>query len=336
MDSPAAPRADLVLEGGGVKGIALVGAIAETQARGYRLGAPARVAGTSAGAIVGSLLAAGMPVPDMVGLMRGLDYRSFQDGSRFAAVRGLSLLTTLGLHKGDALHRWISARLKECGVETFGQLKLHDPDSALPARHAYKLVVVVSDISSGRMVRLPWDYDRYGLDPDEQPVADAVRASASIPVFFRPRRIGRSDGRACFHVDGGMLSNYPITIFDREDREPRWPTFGVKLSARPQPGGVFRQWRAVRGPLGYGRALVQTMAEAHDRVQMDEPAIVARTMFARTDGVLATDFDLDPATRDRLYAAGRDAAARFLDDWDHRAYLERHRASTPLARPPAG
>ncbi|WP_141582286.1 patatin-like phospholipase family protein [Actinomadura sp. WMMA1423] len=325
MDSSAQPRADLVLEGGGVKGIALVGAIAETQARGYRLGAPARVAGTSAGALIGSLLAAGMPVPEMVELMRGVDYRSFQDGSRFAAVRGLSLLTTLGLYRGDALHKWIAAHLRECGVETFGQLKLHDPGSALPPRHAYKLVVVVSDISSGRMVRLPWDYDRYGLDPDEQSVADAVRASASIPVFFRPRRLCRGDGRRCVQVDGGMLSNYPITIFDRDDREPRWPTFGVKLSPRPLSGGVYPEWRTVRGPLGYGRALVSTMAEAHDRVQMDEPAIVARTMFARTGGVLATDFHLDAATRERLYQAGREAAARFLDGWDHRAYLARHR-----------
>lgn len=317
--------ADLVLEGGGVKGIALVGAIAEMEARGYRMGTPARIAGTSAGAIVGALLAAGMPVPEMVRVMRALDYRSFQDGSRFAVVRGLSLLTTLGMHKGDALHRWISARLRECGVETFGQLKLHDPDSALPPERSYALVVVVSDISSGRMVRLPWEYHRYGLNADDQSVADAVRASASIPVFFRPCRICRKDGRKCVQVDGGMLSNYPITIFDREDREPRWPTFGVKLSGPPPSGGVFRRWRAVRGPVGYGRALVSTMAEAPDRVQMDEPSIVARTMFARTDGVLATDFDLDAQTRDHLYTAGREAAARFLDHWSHPDYLDRYR-----------
>ncbi|WP_165978220.1 patatin-like phospholipase family protein [Actinomadura darangshiensis] len=335
MDSAAGPpRADLVLEGGGVKGIALVGAIAEMEARGYRPGAPARVAGTSAGAIVGSLLAAGMPVPDMVRVMRELDYRPFQDGSRFALVRGVSLLATLGLHRGDVLHRWIAARLKECGVETFGQLKLHDPDSALPPRHAYKLVVVVSDVSSGRMVYLPWEYERYGLNADDQSVADAVRASASIPVFFRPCRICRGDGKKCVLVDGGMLSNYPITIFDREDREPRWPTFGVKLSARTPPGGLFQPWHGVRGPIGYGRALVSTMAEAHDRARMDEPSIVARTMFARTDDVLATDFDLGAAARDRLYVAGRDAAARFLDHWDHRDYLARYRM--PVPRPRSG
>ena len=48
--------ADLVLEGGGVKGIALVGAISVLEERGYGF---RRVAGTSAGAIVGALVAAG-------------------------------------------------------------------------------------------------------------------------------------------------------------------------------------------------------------------------------------------------------------------------------------
>ena len=48
--------ADAVFEGGGVKGIALVGAVAVAEEKGYRW---ANLAGTSAGAIVASLLAAG-------------------------------------------------------------------------------------------------------------------------------------------------------------------------------------------------------------------------------------------------------------------------------------
>ncbi|TDD79526.1 patatin-like phospholipase family protein [Actinomadura rubrisoli] len=327
MGTVDSSRADLVLEGGGVKGIALVGAITELEALGFTLGRPARIAGTSAGAIIGAMLAAGMPVPDMAREMREVDYGRFQDSPPFGVVgRGWSLVTRLGLYKGDELHRWISKRLKGCGVETFGQLRLDDPDSDLPPERAYSLVVVVSDISSGRMVCLPWEYHRYGLDPDEQSVADAVRASASIPVFFRPRRV-RSQGRsASLHVDGGMLSNYPITVFDRHDHvTPRWPTFGVKLSARPPDGGPFPQWRPVRGPVGFARAVIATMAEAHDRVLMDEPSIVARTMFAATDGVLATDFGLDAETRERLYESGRRAARDFAESWDFAAYLARYR-----------
>ena len=52
---PASGRADLVLEGGGVKGIALAGAVLALAERGYSF---PRVAGTSAGAIVASLVAA--------------------------------------------------------------------------------------------------------------------------------------------------------------------------------------------------------------------------------------------------------------------------------------
>jgi predicted acylesterase/phospholipase RssA len=49
-------RVDLVLEGGGVKGIGLIGALAVLEERGY---VPQNVAGTSAGAIAAALIAAG-------------------------------------------------------------------------------------------------------------------------------------------------------------------------------------------------------------------------------------------------------------------------------------
>ncbi len=112
--------ADLVLEGGGVKGIALAGAVSALYDKGYRVGAPARVAGTSAGAIVGSLLAADMPVTRLVDAMRALDYRRFKDSPSFGVLgRGVSLLTRLGLYRGDYLHRWISGQLAACGVRTF-------------------------------------------------------------------------------------------------------------------------------------------------------------------------------------------------------------------------
>ena len=71
---------------------------------------------------------------------------------------------------------------------------------------------------------------------DDQLVADAVRASMSIPFFYEPLRFRRrdADGKQVVSVmvDGGMLSNFPIDVFDRTDgKPPRWPTFGIKLSA---------------------------------------------------------------------------------------------------------
>src|SRR5918993_2240885 len=84
--------ADLVLEGGGVKGIGLVGAISVLEAAGYRF---ERVAGTSAGAIVGALVAAGMTSAEMFDVMTELDYRRFRDPTRLTRVPIVGQLLSL-------------------------------------------------------------------------------------------------------------------------------------------------------------------------------------------------------------------------------------------------
>jgi len=80
LEQSKAPKVDLVLEGGGVKGIGLVGAVLTLSDKGYVF---PRVAGTSAGAIVASLVAAhqvaGKPLSNLEKIMRSVDYRKFQD-----------------------------------------------------------------------------------------------------------------------------------------------------------------------------------------------------------------------------------------------------------------
>ena len=88
---------------------------------------------------------------------------------------------------------------------------------------------MVADVTRGQLLRLPWDYERYGLDPDEQSVAAAVRASISVPYLFEPVKLEYPGGESLL-VDGGLVSNFPIDAFDRTDGRPsRWPTFGVTL-----------------------------------------------------------------------------------------------------------
>jgi NTE family protein len=322
----AARTVDLVLEGGGVKGIGLVGAAAVLEEAGHRF---ARVAGASAGALVGALLAAGLPTAELEARMRALDLGRFRDPTLLRRVpvvgRGLSLLARRGLYEGLELRDWLDRQLDELGARTFGELRLDPEDTgSLPPDRAYRLVVMVSDLSLGRLVRLPWDYRRlYGLDPDEQAVADAVRASAAIPYYYRPVTLRRSDGGASVLVDGGLLSNFPVDVFDAPATlRPQWHTFGVKLSARPP---ATPPTRPIRGPFDHVRALVDTLLNASERVHLDDPCVLARTMFVDTSGVSATDFDLSPEQRERLYRNGRAAAERFLARWDEDDYLARCR-----------
>lgn len=325
-------QADLVLEGGGVKGIGLVGAVATLSEAGYHF---PRVAGTSAGAVVAAyvvaLQRAGEPLSRLEDIARSLDYSRMRDrgvlgraaGPLARIVDGFSLAFDGGVFEGDYLRSWVAGSLADLGVRTFGDLRVADDDTALPPERRYALVVTASDVSRKRLVRWPWDFAHYGLDPDEQPVADAVRASASIPFFFEPvtlrARNVKGDSVVSTLVDGGVLSNFPIAMFDRTDsRPPRWPTFGVRLSMR-RDGRVYTH--EVRGTVSLALSLVETMLEACDAQHIDDPCVQARSVFVDTSGISPVDFGITDEQQEQLLLAGHQAAGDFLAGWDWPSYL---------------
>lgn len=316
--------ADLVLEGGGVKGSSLVGAVTALADNGdpYTFH---RVAGTSAGAIVAGLLASGMDAPQVKGVMDNLDFSLFEDESGFLShIPGVGALASLllqeGLYAGGFLHDWLTDTLAAQGVHTWADLKEDDPGSALPPSQRYKLVVIVSDVSRGLMLRLPWDYEELlGIDPDTASVADAIRASASIPFFFRPWKMP-TDAAITGHdhivcVDGGMLSNFPMSIFDRHDNAPsRWPTLGIKLSGR----STIRteDWSADGNGVQLAKSLLSTMIGAHDRSYVNDPQAISRTIFVDTSAYRATDFRLSVEDKLAMFTKGHASGEKFLSTWD--------------------
>src|ERR1700738_515070 len=82
-------EADGVFQGGGMKGIALVGALLEFAAHpGVEITRWRNVAGTSAGGIVASMLAVGTPVAELGDLVKGAPYPSFEDCGRGGRILG--------------------------------------------------------------------------------------------------------------------------------------------------------------------------------------------------------------------------------------------------------
>ena len=314
------PKVDLVLEGGGVKGIGLVGAVLTMSERGYVF---PRVAGTSAGAIVASLIAAhqvaGRSLSNLETIMTSVDYGKFQDEQPLERLGGTpgeiaELLLHMGIAKGDYLVEWLGNVLADLGVHTFADLAISDtddPGTGLPADQRFRLVVHTSDISRGALVRLPWDYPHYGQDPATMRVVDAVRASMSIPFFFRPVTFSTPSGKVTW-VDGGMLSNFPITVFDRTDGEPaRWPTWGIKLSARPAAVQVDRP---AGNDFQLAMSCLQTLMAGWDRYHLDDENVTQRTIFVDTGSMSATDFGITKQEQSQLFKSGRSAATSFLTD----------------------
>ncbi|MDP9486702.1 MAG: patatin-like phospholipase family protein [Actinomycetota bacterium] len=305
---------DLVFEGGGVKGIALVGAFSVLQERGYE---PQNMAGASAGAIVAALIAAGYGAGELKEIIAELDYDRFKDEAledRFPMGKTLSILKDLGIYEGKAFEEWMRGLLETRGVRTFGDLvRREDVD----LKYRYKLQVIASDVTERRLLVLPRDAPKLGIeDPDDIDVAQAVRMSMSIPIFFEPVRFtNRLTDEEHLIVDGGMLSNFPVWLFDAE--EPQWPTIGMKLVQSPEtplgeelPEPVPRA--GVKQVIGYLRSLVDTMMAAHDRLYVEQHDFDRRTIGIDTLGVGTTEFDLSPERALALYESGRTAAKEFL------------------------
>jgi NTE family protein len=328
--------ADLVLSGGGVKGIGLVGAVVALMDAGYRA---QRVSGTSAGSIVGSIVAAAsmgdqLSAEEVKDIALQLNYHKFTDPGPVERLPflgpSLAVLRGSGIYKGDYAHDWVRDQLKNLGVQTFGDLAIDD--DSLPPEQRYKLVVSVTDVTTGQLVRLPWDYRRiYGLDPDEQYVADAVRASMSIPFFFKPVTLRSSTGLTSTLVDGGVLSNFPIDSFDRTDGgEPRWPSFGVTVLPNLPEGNdriipALAPLRLVGGGPYLLEEVITTALVGRDQAYLNEPWVAVRAIRVDSTAVGFLDFNISDNEIEALYTTGYAAAEKFLSTWDWLAYLKRFR-----------
>lgn len=298
-----------VFEGGGVRGIAFVGAIRQTLARDLEF---ANLAGTSAGAVVASLLAVGYTGErdsELERIMKEAPYASFRDNRAIGNIPifGHAITEALfeGLYKGDALLAWISG-LMPPGKTRFGALKNGDG--------SYRLHLTASDITHGELLKLPEDIVKYGEDPDQLEIARAVRMSASIPYFFEPVKLKRN-GKDAYIVDGGLLSTFPLEYV----WEPGRATIGYRLVG-PNTGSP----NTILGPITFAVALISTMLTAHDNFYIEERKFVdtvAIKAFERINGrdvpVDAVKFDLTQGERDLLFNHGVAAADEFFKNWDY-------------------
>ncbi|KEZ50981.1 patatin-like phospholipase family protein [Metabacillus indicus] len=287
---------DGVFSGGGIKGFALIGAYQAIEQRGLQF---VRVAGTSAGSIVASFIAAGYRSDEIIRMMDDMELGKFLEKNPsilpFKLMKWLNLYWRLGLYKGGKLEEWIAARLKERGVSTFGDLR---PGS---------LKIVASDLTNGRIIVLPDDLPRYGLVPERFSVARAVLMSCSLPYFFEPVKLTSAEGTNIV-VDGGVLSNFPIWLFKEKAR----PVIGIKLSPRDEE----RPRNQIKNAIEMYGALFETMKDAHDARHVSSRH-ERNIIFLPVESILTTEFDLSEQKKLALIELGRSRTEQFLKRWTY-------------------
>jgi NTE family protein len=323
-------RADGVFQGGGVKGLGLVGALLQfadgaQDADGQQLKITewVNVAGTSAGSICAALIACGSDSKKLESTFLNLPFAQFEDFGRGGKMIGgvLGLAAHHGMAHGEVFHDWMDTQIDG---KTFATVKNTDAD----ADPKYRLQMIATDITNKRMLVLPDDIALYKdakgqqYNPDELKIADAVRMSMSIPYFFQPIILTDAEtGAASTIVDGGVLSNFPVWLFDTQKQTASRPTFGFHLVGGKGVGGGLNH---IIHDLGWavqeGVDIFHTATDAWD-ARFRSHSTVVRTCTIDAGPVGTTDFTMKDEQKQFLLKSGRDGALTFIKGFKREAYM---------------
>lgn len=263
-----------VFQGGGVKGIALVGALEKLEEIGARFDA---VSGTSAGSIVAALYAAGYTAGEMKSILVKLDFSQLLDPFKFKYP---FFLRNRGLYKGGKLYDWIYRLLAEKQIYTFSDLESTD------------LKIVAADLTNHELLV----FDR-NSNPNLK-IAEAVRMSLGIPLFFKPYPFGEK-----IVVDGGVLSNFPLFTFNDPDA-----TLGLKIVSES-----LTIPKAPRSIMQFLWSIVETMMDAHDKEEVQRSG-QTNIIEIGNAGISSVKFGLSNSEKEQLFKNGYFAASKFISD----------------------
>ena len=302
--------ADIVCEGGGVKGISLVGSINCLEDHGYEF---KKMAGVSAGAIITSLLAVGYNGDELKNLVLNLNYNKLIFNTRLNQIfytlkGGINLFLKKGIYSTKNIENYLYNLYLAKGKTKFKDISINNKSP---------LKVLASDITNKKLIILPDDLPNYEIDPMEFEISKAVVMSMSIPFYFFPF-IFKTPSEKNLIVDGGLISTFPIWIFDSK-KVPRWPTFGLKL----KEDDILHLERS-HSLFSYISDIIQTALTHNENIHLENKDAV-RTIELPTLSIKTTDFNLNKSKVLSLYKSGYKATENFINSWSFQRYVNDYR-----------
>lgn len=340
---------NMVIIGGGVKLIAFLGKIAALEEFNFPLNRVKRFAGTSAGSISAMVMALRLSTKEIQDLFFEIDFTDFLDkadntvppnqllaitntnNSFFQGImatttflRGLPQLTKeYGLYSGEYLRKWIEAiivsktKIPYCTFQEFHELQQIHPELA-------DLYVVGVNTNKGIAHTFSFETTPNVI------ISDAIRISCGIPFIYQPhhvylkvqgKRVAESND---LWVDGGVLENYPLDLFDQgryvegadisSDQTIANPkTLGfffahgsekAYLENRALPDTVLPESKPIKDVKAYYLSLAGIFIDSgqfNEHVREHENQ---RTIYIDPGKIKAVDFDLSPEDKKSLITAG--------------------------------
>ena len=325
---------NLVFEGGGAKGIAYLGATEVLKKKGI-LKNIKRIGGASAGAINALLLGLNYSSDELKEILMDLNFKMFLDDSPGVWRDFTRLRKKYGWYKGDRFHDWIKDLVED---------KTGNPNSTFAEIYNMKkekefkeIYFVGANISTG--FAEVYSYE----DTPSMEVTKAVRISMSVPLFFAALR--KKDEDVC--VDGGLINNYPVKLFDREkyvQADRRIPpyykkyneelkdtnhekniwvynkeTLGFRLDSEKEIA-VFRNHKEpdhkdIEGFIDYAFCLISTVFNIQSSMHLHSDDW-KRSIYINTLGVSTFDFDISKENKQKLIESGKKCTENYFEWYD--------------------
>ena len=275
---------NLVFKGGGVLGIAYAGAIETLEEKGI-LKNIKRVAGTSAGSIIATLIALKFNSKEIKSILNSTDFKDFVDGGDLSRI-----VSTYGIYKGDFLLQWLKDLIKiktGSADTTFGDLF---------NKNFLDLRVLATDLTNVELKEFS-----NKLTPNVI-IAEAVRASISIPLIFVAWKFTNNIPNDHLYVDGGLLCNYPITAFNRLDN-----TLGFYLKIKKELNPLEHN-----NVMKYIDHLLTAVMQKQTIDFLSNSDQVKSSVFIDSLGISSTNFKLTNDEKTKLFNEGKKSVLSYL------------------------
>ncbi|MFD2515488.1 patatin-like phospholipase family protein [Pontibacter locisalis] len=287
-----AQKVALVLSGGGAKGIAHIGVLKALEENNIPID---YVVGTSMGGVVGGLYAAGYSPAEIEYLF---NTKEFQDWARgrmeenytydFAAPDPTPTLLNLNLSLDSTLQMHVNSNLINGASLNFAYAQLMAQPAAKAKYNFNKLMVpyrsLASDIYTQKQVILK-----------EGQLADAVRATMTVPLVFRPIRIERR-----LLYDGGLYNNFPVNVARKEFAPD--VIIGVNVSSK-----IYNEYPYGKDDFDLPQTLLYAMMS-----NSDSSSLGPHDIYLQPDIGNMTSLDFNSVKI--LYEAGYQAATEKMDE----------------------
>jgi len=321
---------NLVFEGGGVFGIAYLGVLQYLHEHGL-LQSINRVAGTSAGAITACITSFNLPFEETKDIVNTLDYKKVPEKDVHPDLRTMPrfllnefnkvfddfdcvyrLIKNYGWYSSDYFYNWIKTQIgaqfdssKKQPPYTFADFKntsIHNQQ-----RSFYDLYIIGTDLTNKTSKTFC-----YETTPNME-VAEAVRISMSIPLFFEA--IKRKDDASTIFCDGGVLWNYPVEIFDSDSFKDHnmpganYQTIGARFVSKIK-------YYDITNIINYVRNLYLTQLHIQQDDFNRSPRDIARSIQIDTGDISPIDFNISTGDEKYqfLYTQGYKAAQSYFEN----------------------